>query len=53
MIQVPGHYPERWEIAVQGINGDGETVTDIWSVSEEEFNRIQVGDYVTKNTEGK
>lgn len=48
VISMPRRMPAKWKIEVQGVNEDGETVTDIWRVSEEEFNKIRVGDYVRR-----
>lgn len=39
----PVVFPERYELRVQGINSDGETVTEWWSVDAASYSRAQIG----------
>lgn len=40
---IPNYYPDRWFITVQ--NGDK---TDEWRVSNEDYNRLNIGDWTEK-----
>ena len=35
--------PARYTVLVQGQDKDGDTVTEWWSITHEEYNRVQIG----------
>lgn len=42
---------EQWTVTVEGVNGRGESnATDTWEVSEEVFDRVEIGQALTKGT---
>lgn len=40
------HYPEAWEILVEGFNDKNELVQEWWTVDQESWETISIGDQV-------
>lgn len=45
------HHPDTWRINVSGISDKGNIKTEWWTVSEEVYNSVEIGDNVERNPE--
>ena len=42
------HHPATWKLQVAGVNADGKEVVEWWSVSQEVYSTIDIGDTVMR-----
>ena len=49
MMPHQGYIPEQWEVVVHGVNIEGDTLTESYSVSEELYKQVAVGDTIPVN----
>lgn len=48
LIQRARQVPDRWFVAVRGLNRHKKVVTDWWEVPKDVWDRIQIGDWLEK-----
>ena len=42
---------EDWYVTVNGINQKGQEITENWEVTKQEYNAIEIGDWLTRSEE--